>query len=111
MRQAPPPRLEKIADRIYAYVQPDGTWCLNNAGFLVGPDGVTLIDTAATERRARGLRDAIASVTALAPRTVINTHHHGDHTYGNGVFAADATIIGHEACRAEMAEQGLLLTQ
>ncbi|MEU6037375.1 MBL fold metallo-hydrolase [Actinomadura sp. NPDC047616] len=110
MRTAPPPRLEEIADRIYAYLQPDGTWCLNNAAFLVGPDAVTLVDTAATERRARGLREAIASVTALPPRTVVNTHHHGDHTYGNGLFARDALIIGHDACPAAMAEQGLLLT-
>lgn len=104
-------RLEEVAERIYAYIQPPGSWCLSNSGFLVGPDAVTLIDTAATERRARALRAAIESVTPLVPRTVINTHHHGDHTYGNGVFAGDAVIIGHDGCPAEMAAQGLLLTQ
>jgi cyclase len=110
MPRAPQPRLEEVADQIYAYVQPDGGWCLNNAGFLVGPKAVTLIDTAATEMRARLLRSAIASVTALAPRTLINTHHHGDHTYGNCVFAHEAVIIGHDECPAEMAEQNMLLT-
>jgi cyclase len=110
MHRAPQPRLEEVADRIYAYIQPDGGWCLNNAGFLVGPTAVTLIDTAATEMRARLLRSAIASVTPLAPRTLINTHHHGDHTYGNCVFAHEAVIIGHDDCPAEMADQDLLLT-
>jgi cyclase len=110
MHRAPQPRLEEVADRIYAYIQPDGGWCLNNAGFMVGPTAVTLIDTAATEMRARLLRSAIASVTALAPRTLVNTHHHGDHTYGNCVFAHEAVIIGHDDCPAEMAEQDLLLT-
>jgi cyclase len=110
MHRAPQPRLEEVADRIYAYLQPDGGWCLNNAGFLVGPTAVTLIDTAATEMRARLLRSAIASVTPLAPRTLINTHHHGDHTYGNCVFAHEAVIIGHDDCPAEMADQDLLLT-
>ncbi|HEX6472972.1 MAG TPA: MBL fold metallo-hydrolase [Streptosporangiaceae bacterium] len=110
MHRAPQPRLEEVADRIYAYLQPDGGWCLNNAGFMVGPTSVTLIDTAATEMRARLLRSAIASVTALAPRTLVNTHHHGDHTYGNCVFAHEAVIIGHDDCPAEMAEQDLLLT-
>jgi cyclase len=110
MLRAPQPRLEEVADQVYAYVQPDGGWCLNNAGFLVGPTAVTLIDTAATEMRARLLRSAIASVTALAPRTLINTHHHGDHTYGNSVFAHEAVIIGHDECPAEMADQDMLLT-
>ena len=110
MQRAPQPRLEEVADQIYAYLQPDGGWCLNNAGFLVGPTSVTLIDTAATEMRARLLRSAIASVTALAPRTLVNTHHHGDHTYGNSIFAHEAVIIGHDDCPAEMAEQNLLLT-
>ncbi|MFI6522966.1 MBL fold metallo-hydrolase [Spirillospora sp. NPDC050679] len=107
----PPPRLEEVADRVHAYIQPDGTWCLNNAGFLVGPEAVTVIDTAATEARARALRAAIASVTPLPVRTVVNTHFHGDHTYGNGVFAGEAVFVAHENCAAEMAEQGLLLTQ
>ncbi|MQY07735.1 MBL fold metallo-hydrolase [Actinomadura macrotermitis] len=111
MSTAPPPRLEEIADRVYAWIQPDGTWCLNNAGFLVGPDAVTVIDTAATEARARGLRAAIAAVTPLAPRTVVNTHFHGDHTYGNVVFAGEAAIVAHENCAAEMIEHGLLTTQ
>jgi cyclase len=110
MNKAPEPRLEEIADRIYAYIQPDGGWCLSNSGFLVGPERVTLIDTAATELRTRALRAAIGSVTSAPTRTLINTHHHGDHTYGNGVFP-EAVIIGHDDCRAEMIESGLVLTQ
>ena len=36
-------------------------------------------------------------------RTVVNTHHHGDHTFGNCLFPA-AAIVGnlHRAC-AELA--------
>jgi cyclase len=110
MNKAPQPRLEEIAERIYAYVQPDGGWCLSNSGFLVGPDRVTLIDTAATEPRARALRAAIGSVTSAPTRTLINTHHHGDHTYGNGLFP-EAVIIGHDDCPAEMVDAGLMLTR
>ena len=68
MHRAPQPRLEEVADRIYAYIQPDGGWCLNNAGFLVGPTAVTLIDTAATEMRARLLRDTSLSADLLEER-------------------------------------------
>jgi len=48
---------------------------------------------------------AIASVTDRPVRTLINTHHHGDHTYGNCLFAG-ATIVAHEATRTEMINAG-----
>ena len=37
--------------------------------------------------------------------TLLNTHHHGDHTYGNSVIGA-ATFVGHETCRAEVLKFG-----
>jgi cyclase len=105
----PPPSVAEVADGVFSYLQPDGSWCLNNAGFLVGRNAVTVIDTTPTEARARRLREAIASVTPLPPRTLVNTHHHGDHTYGNFVFAPEVTIIGHELTRAEVLAAGLQL--
>ena len=35
----PLPYLQEVSDGIYAYVQPDGSWFLNNTGFLVGRRG------------------------------------------------------------------------
>jgi cyclase len=95
-----PPQVREVSAGIYAYIQPDGTWWINNAGFLVGPQGVISIDSCATERRTRAYRDAIASVSAAPVRTVINTHHHGDHTFGNCMFPG-AAIVAHERARAE----------
>ncbi|MFE6780324.1 MBL fold metallo-hydrolase [Streptomyces sp. NPDC057702] len=97
-----------MADGTYAYVQPEGGWCVNNAGVLVGGGRLALIDTVATERRARALRAAAASLSDLPPHLVINTHFHGDHTFGNGVVAGgDALIVAHEQTRVEMAGAGL----
>ena len=90
-------------------MQLDGSWGLNNSGFLVGRDGVTVIDTCFTERRTRALVDTIESVTPLPVRTLVNTHHHGDHTHGNYLMPA-ATIIGHERCREEMIDSGHIAT-
>ena len=45
---------------MFAYVQLDGSWGLNNTGFLVGADGVAVIDTCFTERRSRAFLDAVA---------------------------------------------------
>lgn len=96
-----PPRLEEVSRGIYAYVQPDGSWFLNNTGFLVGRSGVVSIDTTSTERRTRKYLAAIASVSSQPVRTLINTHHHGDHTHGNCLLPL-ATIIGHPLCREEI---------
>lgn len=100
------PVLREVDDGIYAHVQPDGSWYINTTGFLVGRRGVASVDTCATERRTRGYLAAIASVTDLPVRTVVNTHHHGDHTYGNYLFAG-ATVVAHEQCRTAMLAEGL----
>ncbi|MGW7358472.1 MBL fold metallo-hydrolase [Streptomyces sp. NPDC054802] len=100
------PYTVEVAPHVYAYVQPDGGWCLNNAGFVSDGGSTLLVDTAATERRARALRAALLATGAPLPRTVVNTHHHGDHTYGNGVFEPEAVVVGHDACRRELLAAG-----
>jgi cyclase len=102
--------LVEIADGVHAYVQPDGGWCVNNAGVLVDDDGVVVIDTVATQARAHRMREAINGLHAGPVRTIVNTHSHGDHTFGNSVFGPGATVIAHELARTEMAEVGLALT-
>ncbi|WSQ06635.1 MBL fold metallo-hydrolase [Streptomyces sp. NBC_01231] len=98
VRTPAPPRVQEVSDGIYAYHQPDGTWWINNTGFLVGRRGVASIDACSTERRTRAYLDAIRAVTPQPVRTLINTHHHGDHTFGNYLFDR-ATIVGHESVR------------
>ncbi|MBB5122723.1 beta-lactamase [Streptomyces eurocidicus] len=102
-------RLAEVADGVFAYVQPDGGWCLNNAALVVSRGHSALVDTAATEARARALRTAALGVCPEPPRVLVNTHFHGDHTFGNFVFP-EALIIGHERARGEMAAAGLHLT-
>ena len=94
------PEVQEVSAGIYAYVQPDGTWWINNTGFLTGPQGVISIDACSTERRTRAYQAAIAAVTPAPVRTVLNTHHHGDHTFGNCLFPG-AAIVAHERARAE----------
>ena len=91
----------EVSEGVYAYVQPDGSWYLNNTGFLASAQGVISIDATSTERRTRAYLEAIAAVTSQPVRTLVNTHHHGDHTYGNCLFAG-ATIVAHERCREEI---------
>lgn len=102
---APPTTSREISDGIHAYVQPDGTWWINNTGFLVGANGVVSIDACSTERRTRAYLDAIRAVTPLPVRTLVNTHHHGDHTFGNYLFRT-ATIVAQDNAREAMRAWG-----
>jgi cyclase len=98
--------LVEVADGVFGYIQPDGTWMINNTGFIVGRTGVSAIDACSTERRTRAFLTAIGGVTRAPVRTLVNTHHHPDHTAGNGLFAG-AAIVAHELARPEMRLLGL----
>ena len=79
-----------VCEDVYAYLQPDGSWYLNNTGFLVSDAGVISVDATSTERRTRAYLDAIKAVTEKPVRTLVNTHHHGDHTHGNYLMSGTA---------------------
>jgi cyclase len=106
-RRLAPPRTEEVADGVYAYVQPDGSWWINNTGFVVGASGVLCIDSCATEARTRAFLAAVDTVAGAGRRTLVNTHHHGDHTNGNCLLPF-ATIIGQQGCRSAVLEAGIL---
>jgi cyclase len=100
------PSVQEVAPDVYAYIQPDGSWWINNTGFIVGSDATVSIDSCATEARTTAYRTSIARVSKQPVRTLINTHHHGDHTNGNYQFR-EATIIAQRNCRTEMLATGL----
>jgi cyclase len=106
---APPGRTTRLADGVHAFVQPDGGWCLNNAGLIT--DGVhsVLVDTAATRERALRLRREALRLAPAPPRLLIATHFHGDHTFGNCVFP-EATVVAHQRARDDILASGLHLT-
>ena len=100
--QLPDPEVVEVSDGVFAYIQHDGSWCLNNPAFIAAADQVIAIDACATERRTRLFREAITRLSPQPVRTLVNTHAHLDHTFGNYLFADDATIVGHANCRAEI---------
>lgn len=93
--------LVQVGERTYAFLQPDGGWGWSNAGLVVGDTEAVLVDTFFDLANTRELLDAVAGVTDLPIRKVVNTHHNGDHCYGNQLVEG-ATIIGHYRTRAEM---------
>src|SRR5690242_4102102 len=74
------PRVEDLGGGLYAYVQPDGSWFINNTGFLVGANGAVAVDSCSTERRTRAFADTVAGLSPGPVHTLLNTHSHPDHT-------------------------------
>jgi glyoxylase-like metal-dependent hydrolase (beta-lactamase superfamily II) len=64
-----------------------------NAGFVVGDDGITVIDTFENEAAAQALLGEIRMVSKLPIKFVINTHYHLDHVAGNADFAKEGAVI------------------
>ena len=55
---------------------------ISNAGFVVTPAGVVVIDALGSPQLARELLAAIARVTPQPVTHVVITHYHADHVYG-----------------------------
>lgn len=89
----------------YAYLQPDGSWGLSNAGLVTDGGAALLVDTLYDLERTRRMLDAFRTAVPAATRidTVVNTHGNGDHCYGNELLKG-AAIIGTKAAAEEMAE-------
>jgi glyoxylase-like metal-dependent hydrolase (beta-lactamase superfamily II) len=89
--------LNKVADGVYAAVAKPGGLASGNAGFVVGDEGVLVVDTFLTPAALEDLIGVIATETKQPIKYALNTHYHLDHTGGNQVLAARGVpIIGHE---------------
>jgi cyclase len=91
----PPFTLEQLGPNVWAAI--DNSKATNpaaaNAGFVIGDDGVAVIDTFFSEDAAKQLLAAIQLRTKLPVKYVINTHYHIDHVAGNRVFASQGAAI------------------
>jgi glyoxylase-like metal-dependent hydrolase (beta-lactamase superfamily II) len=70
-----------------------------NITAAVAADGVLVVDGEFAPLHDK-IKAAVAQVTNLPIRYLVNTHMHGDHTGGNAGFATEGTIIvAHEAVK------------
>src|SRR5579864_3191010 len=93
--------LHDLGAGVWAAVAVPGSGAGSNAGFVIGSDGVVVIDTFQSADAAAALLSAIRERTPLPIRFVVNTHYHLDHVAGNGVFHdAGGQIVAQRNVRA-----------
>lgn len=101
----PPPAalpfvLKQVGPGIYAAIDGPEHNAGSNAGFVIGDDGVLVVDALFTPEAARALIAEIHRLTPKPIRYVVNTHYHADHTGGDQVLRdAGAIIIAHRNVR------------
>jgi cyclase len=98
---------KEIAHGVFA-VYPDDAAVKNAAGipaataggFVVGADGVLVIESMLNRRLANQLLALIHAQTAKPILYLVNTSYHGDHSYGNQFFPRGVQIVQHVATQA-----------
>lgn len=84
----------EIADRVFVrrHVSLD-----LNVTLIVGDGACLVVDTRSGVEEGRELAGAVRAITPH-PWTVVNTHFHYDHAFGNSAFSPPATVWGHRRC-------------
>lgn len=93
---------EKLGDGVYAYYPTEakqkeakGLPVATSGGFVVGENGVLMIDTM-LNKRLNGQAQALLKEVSNAPLNfAVNTSAHGDHSYGNMYLPSTTQIIQH----------------
>ncbi|MEU4642799.1 MBL fold metallo-hydrolase [Micromonospora sp. NPDC023814] len=96
-------RFVQVADGVHVLREP----LLHvNVTLVVGDGAALLVDTLSTAGQAAELAAAARAVTTH-PWTVVNTHHHFDHCFGNATLAADPPrpVYAHEVAAEAMRQE------
>ncbi|MFL5494768.1 MAG: MBL fold metallo-hydrolase [Gemmatimonadales bacterium] len=99
----------RLAEGIYAVPGDTGRGSEGrpNAGFIVTPAGVVVVDALASPEQGERLLHTIHRVTRQPVVWLVLTHHHPDHHFGAIVFRrAGAKVIAHPDTRVLASEGG-----
>lgn len=92
--------LKQVGPGVYAAIDGPDHKAGSNVGFVIGDDGVLVVDAFFNVDAARALVGEIHRMTPKPIRYLVNTHYHVDHTGGDQALRdAGAVIIAHRNVR------------
>ncbi|MFT4416211.1 MBL fold metallo-hydrolase [Fredinandcohnia humi] len=100
--------LETLADGVYAAIAKKGEGAMGNSGIIDIGKEVVIFDTFTTPNAARELRQLAEDITQKGVKYVLNSHYHGDHTFGNQIFE-DVIIISTTKTRNLHMDKNMIL--
>ena len=97
-------RRERVSDDIYVFTS--GLYAQVTASAVVTREGIVVIDTLPYNVETREMIECLNNLNAGPIKYLVNTHWHGDHTYGNYLFEDSIQLVCHKRCQQLMMEQG-----
>ncbi len=98
--------LEQLADGVYAAINSREGWAICNAGIIDLGDRTLVYDAFISPQAASDLKAAAEHLTNRPVHTVIDSHYHNDHTWGNQAFSAETDIISTAKTRELILTEG-----
>ena len=97
-------RRERVSDDIYVFTS--SLYAQVTASAIVHKDGIIVVDTLPYPDETRNMITYLKNLNKGKIRYLINSHWHGDHTFGNSLFDDDVQLICHRLCRDKLMTEG-----
>ncbi|MEV0798635.1 MBL fold metallo-hydrolase [Kribbella sp. NPDC050281] len=98
--------LEHLNGRVWLYPHdPDQDAIRPSVAVIADDRGSVLIDAGNSPKHAREIQAAIAAAGLPAPRWLVYTHHHWDHTWGACAWP-DVTVVAHSSAVPILTAEG-----
>lgn len=103
--------LHELSDGVWAWLQPDGSWGLSNAGLVTDGEASMLVDTLFDLPLTRTMLTAMRRATPAARTldTVVNTHANADHCWGNQLCGRAQIVASRRAAQEMLQLQPALM--
>jgi cyclase len=102
--------VKQVGPGVYAAIDGPEHKSGSNAGFVIGDDGVLVVDSFFNPDSTRALVAEVHRLTPKPIRYVVNTHYHVDHTGGDQVLKdAGAIIVAHRNVRGWVHDENIHL--
>ena len=97
-------RRERVSDDIYVFTS--SLYAQVTASAVVTREGIVVVDTLPYPVETEEMIDCLNGLGQGPIKYLVNTHWHGDHTYGNYLFDDSIQLVCHKKCQEAMLEHG-----